>query len=283
MVGSALRGGHARGPSPVACARWLGAAGFDLRLGYVSVLIDPYLSYHRDALPGQIPVLDDLHAQAVFVTHGHLDHTYDIPSIARQTSAPIYASTSVCEALHDSGVPARQLRPLAGGRQCRVGAVSVRAIPARHVRFDAPTVWRALRRAGCDVLPLVRTYGAYPCGDVLGYEFTVPQGKVLHFGSAGWYGRELEVLHPQVALLPVQGHSRVHLEVAQAAQQLRASRLVLHHYDDCCPPLSEAVDIGPLLDDLRARLPGVEVIVPRIGEWLPLFPEVPPEIPAQER
>ena len=43
-----------------------------------------------------------------------LRHSPD--EIARHTLAPVYASAAVCAALHDSGVPARQLHPLAGVR-----------------------------------------------------------------------------------------------------------------------------------------------------------------------
>jgi L-ascorbate metabolism protein UlaG (beta-lactamase superfamily) len=251
--------------------RWLGAAGFELDLDSVKGLIDPFLSRSQDARPISHLQSTDLDAQAIFVTHGHLDHAMDVPVVARQTGASVYASTTVCAALHDLGVRARQLHPLAAGRISQIGHVSVLAVAARHVRFDLPLVGRVLRRIGWRAFRLLRVVGAYPCGDVLGYQFSTPEGSMIHFGSAGWYRSELEQLHPDVALLPLQGHSHVHELAARAAAWMRPRRVIPHHHDDFYPPLSEAIDVDRFRALMRERLPGVEVIEPPIGEWMSLF------------
>jgi L-ascorbate metabolism protein UlaG (beta-lactamase superfamily) len=251
--------------------RWLGAAGFELDLDSVRGLIDPFLSRSCDTDPVSHLRSADLDAQAIFVTHGHLDHAMDVPAIARQTGASVYASTTVCAALHDLGVSARKLHPLAAGRALQIGHVSVLAVAARHVRFDLPLLARALRRVGWRAFRLLRVASAYPCGDVLGYQFSMPEGRAIHFGSAGWYRSELERLQPDVALLPLQGHSRVHELAARAAAWMGPKRVIVHHHDDFCPPLSERVDIDRFVKLMRERLPGVEVIEPRIGEWMSLF------------
>jgi L-ascorbate metabolism protein UlaG (beta-lactamase superfamily) len=235
------------------------------------VLIDPFLSRSKRARPVLDVTVRDVEADALFVTHGHFDHAYDVPAIARQTGAPVYASTSVCESLHDLGVSARQLHPMAGGRTCRVGQVAVRAVAARHVRFDPLLVWRALRRIGRSAFSLLQTVGAYPCGDVLGYQLRASEGTVAHFGSAGWYLDQLALLEPDVALLPLQGSSRISKIVLQAAERLRPRRVIAHHHDDFFPPLSEQVDLRPFVELLALRLPDVEAVAPAIGEWMSLF------------
>jgi L-ascorbate metabolism protein UlaG (beta-lactamase superfamily) len=177
----------------------------------------------------------------------------------------------VCEALHDVGVPVRRLHPLAGSRACQVGQVSVFAFASRHARFDVPLVWRALRRTGWRALGLLRPFAEYPCGDVLGYRLKVKEGTVVHLGSAGWYQEELARLRPDVALLPLQGHSRICELVAQATEWLAPRRVIVHHFDDFYPPISEMIDVQPFVELVGRRFPGVEVVEPRIGEWMPLF------------
>ncbi|MBN1642880.1 MAG: MBL fold metallo-hydrolase [Anaerolineae bacterium] len=252
-------------------ARWLGAAGFDLQWASARVLVDPFL-----VEGARSPLLHELAGErwgidAVLVTHGHIDHARDVPTIALRTGAPVYASTSVCELLHDLGAPARQLHPLAGGRVAQLGAVTVLAVPARHVRFDLATIWAAVRRIRGRLVRCIRELAAYPCGDVLGYRLSAPEGSVVHFGSAGWYRSDLTGLQPDVALLPLQGHRRIYERVAQAAEWLGARRLVVHHHDDFYPPLSTAVDVGPFVRWMRDRLPEVEVIAPQRGRWMPLY------------
>ncbi len=251
--------------------RWLGAAGFDLDWGSFRAWVDPFLVHGERS-----PLLREMERRdpgidAIFVTHGHIDHARDVPALALRTGAPVYASTRVCELLHDLGTPVRQLHPLAGGRAAQLGTVAVLAVPARHVRFDLPTIWGALRRVRGQLLQCIREVGAYPCGDVLGYRFATAEGTVVHFGSAGWYTWTLADLRPDVALLPLQGHRRIYQQVAQAAERLSPRRLIPHHHDDFYPPLSAAVDVRPFVAWMRERLPEVEVVMARRGRWMPLF------------
>jgi L-ascorbate metabolism protein UlaG (beta-lactamase superfamily) len=249
--------------------RWLGAAGFELALEQLDACIDPF----------QVPgvgrsLLADVRRRGpdvVFVTHGHLDHARDVPALVRSAGTAVYAATRVCELLHDLGVPARQLHPLAGGRHVSFGKVSVLAVPTRHARFDPLLMLRALRRIGRHALRLLRTFGAYPCGDVLGYRFQTPGGTCVHFGTAGWYRAEMTQLRPDVAFLPLQGHTRINERVARAAAWLRPRRLVVHHHDDCCPPVTERVDAAPFVALMSRQQPAVNVVVPVLGEWFPLY------------
>jgi L-ascorbate metabolism protein UlaG (beta-lactamase superfamily) len=160
---------------------------------------------------------------------------------------------------------------LAGGREVSLGTVSVLAVPARHARFDLLTVLRSLRRMGRDAFRTVRRFAAYPCGDVLGYRLSTSGGSCAHLGTAGWYRAELMGLRPDVALLPLQGHTRIHERVARAAKWLEPRRVVIHHYDDCCPPLTEHVDPAPFVALMAQQQPPVEVVVPVVGAWFPLY------------
>jgi L-ascorbate metabolism protein UlaG (beta-lactamase superfamily) len=242
-----------------------------LRFGLTHILVDPFLSRGEEARPVLPLQAGELRADAILLTHGHYDHAYDVPMLAQGTGAPVYASAPVCDVLHDLGMPARQLRPMAAGRVWRVGEVSILAVASRHARFDPPLVWRALRRVGWQVFRVLRSMAAYPCGDVLGYQFTTVPGSVLHFGSAGWYREELERLKPDILLLPLQGHSRIYDIAAQAVGLLSPRRVIPHHFDDFYPPVSEFIDAQVFAAMMGRRMPGVEVVEPRIGEWMPLL------------
>ncbi|MBN1580993.1 MAG: MBL fold metallo-hydrolase [Anaerolineae bacterium] len=253
--------------------RWLGTAGFQLRLGTVTILIDPFLSRSQDAFPNLNLTIHDLAADAIFVTHGHFDHACDVPTVALHTRAPVYASAVVCQVLHDAGVPARQLHPLSGGRRFDVGGVGVLAFPSRHVRFDLPLVWRALGRVlhqRKNVLAALRQARGWPVGEVLGYRFAVLETSVVHLGSAGWIQQELVGLDPDVALLPLQGRSDIHRVALRMVELLHPKCVIPHHHDDFFPPFSEQIAVRPFFELVHERMPAVETVEPRIGEWMSL-------------
>lgn len=278
--------------------RWLGAAGFQLRFGAIEILIDPFLGgvtqplRSQDALPKLELTIQDLAADAVFVTHGHFDHACDVPAIALHTRAPVYASSAVCQILHDAGVPARQLHSLAAGRRCEVGNVEVLAIASRHVRFDLPLVWRVLGRVLAkpkEALALLRKARGWPMGEVLAYRFATLETSVVHLGSAGWIQNEWRRIdpagakihrdghnRPYVVLLPLQGRSDIYRVAFQMLEMLYPTHVIPHHYDDALPPVSEQIALRPFFELVRERLPGggtqppIEMVEPRIGEWMQL-------------
>jgi L-ascorbate metabolism protein UlaG (beta-lactamase superfamily) len=150
--------------------------------------------------------------------------------------------------------------------------VTILSIPCEHVRFDLPLVWKVLRRAGLgELLAFGREAAGYPCGGVLGYQFGTCGYRALHFGSAGWQRAALADMHPNVAMVPLQGHSRVCQRAAQLIELLQPKRVIAHHHDSFFPPVTEQVDTEPFFRLLRVRVPGIEAIDPCIGKWTPLF------------
>lgn len=80
--------------------RFLGHAAFELKDGDVSVLIDPFLTGN----PKAAVAADDLSPQAILLTHGHLDHFGDTPSIAKRTGADVVAVVEIANELSADGV-----------------------------------------------------------------------------------------------------------------------------------------------------------------------------------
>jgi L-ascorbate metabolism protein UlaG (beta-lactamase superfamily) len=270
--------------------RWLGTAGFELRSGGGTVLlIDPYLSRPPSARPQSHPGMTDIpRADAILVTHGHFDHAFDVPALANQLNAPVYASASVCQTLSRHGAarsvqptgvcveaapsirtapPTRTtLHPLAPGDSVQVGDLRIDALAARHVHFDLPLMLKTL----CRMLPHMRSLrpllNGWPAGQVLGFHVTAPDLSLVHFGSAGWVKGTLESLRPEVALIPIQGRSDIAQIAAQMAALLRPHTVVPHHWDDFYPPISQLVSLVPFAEALSRSLPETRLHVPQIGE-----------------
>lgn len=250
--------------------RWLGTAGFELISDTVSILVDPYLTRNPRAVPAQKLAPADLsHARAILLTHGHFDHTCDVPAIAEASGAPVYASPRVCRSLVDRGVPESRLRPCREGEAGEAGPFRFAAVPARHVTFDARLVLSTAPRCLPRLAELARLGSwRYPCGKVLGWYIEAEERKLFHMGSACLpHDLDAEV---EIFLVPVQGRSDICSVAADLVRRVKPSVVVPHHHDDFYPPLSRCIDLTPFEAELRERGLGAQVRVPSINRLMEL-------------
>ena len=254
---------------------WLGAAGFEIRTKGTVLLIDPYLTRNPRARPALDLRPSDLgQAHAIFLSHGHFDHAFDVPEIAARSGARVYCGSGVDRVLRQRGVAPERLEVIyRDGQEYVLPELEARAFFSRHVRFDAALVVKTLARRGREIFPLLRLNRAYPRGQVLAWRFRMEGKLVLHFGSAGATAEELARLSQEpvdLLLTPLQGHSRItDICYAQAAA-LRPRSVVIHHHDDFHPPLSRYIDPAPLRERVARELPGTRVIVPELNQPLTL-------------
>ncbi|RJP30248.1 MAG: MBL fold metallo-hydrolase [Actinobacteria bacterium] len=250
--------------------RWLGTAGFELSSGGATVLIDPYFTRNPKARPEQrLKPADFPHVQAVFLTHGHFDHSFDVPAVVELSGAAVFASPVVCQSLASKGVPWNRLRPCWGGESVEVGPFRFTAVPARHVTFDAhlvlSTAWKCLPH-----LPELARLGSthYPCGQVLGWYIEVESKRLFHMGSA-CLPRDLDE-KVDVFMVPVQGRTDICSVAADLVARIKPSVVIPHHHDDFYPPLSRYVDLGPFEHELRLRGLQVQVRTPALNRLMEL-------------
>jgi len=89
--------------------QWLGTAGFVLRSGNKTLLIDPYFPRNETARPFQPLVPEDFpDADAILISHGHFDHMKDVPEIVRKSNAVVYCSEKAGKTLLREGVLLRE-------------------------------------------------------------------------------------------------------------------------------------------------------------------------------
>jgi L-ascorbate metabolism protein UlaG (beta-lactamase superfamily) len=251
---------------------WYGTAGFRIETGGHVFLIDPYLTRNEKAQP-RLPICPEavVDGSEIYITHGHFDHMADVPQIARQTGATVYCSKVAAEALRKQGVADAQLVVACDTNIFEFGAYRAQCFASTHIRFDVPLIAATFLRSIPSIptkmwlLPRLRHW---PRGQVLTWRFTLEAegGRtVQHLGSAGCTEEELAWLAglgaPDVLLLPLQGHSRICEIAARAVERLRPRVVIPHHHDDFYPPLSQAVDIAPFVEAVRALPPPIEAVV----------------------
>lgn len=232
---------------------WLGTAGFIVKTKEGEISFDPFLSRG----PGQqspFTVKTFENTQALFVGHGHFDHTYDIPDIVKESDLKVYAPGLTGQILKLRGVPASRLLE-ANNKEVLFSPLKVRAFRSSHVKFDIPLIFSTLKRCTFkDCLHVGYLGLAYPKGLVQTYLFEVGGKKVLFISSGGCTDAELveyRKLEVDYLLAPLQGHSSIQELIAKQTVMIQPQVVIPHHHDDFYAPLSQNISVDVFRDHLK--------------------------------
>ncbi|MHA1298000.1 MAG: MBL fold metallo-hydrolase [Candidatus Helarchaeota archaeon] len=230
--------------------RWLLTAGFEIITDNYKILIDPYISRPRNAVPQLTSTtfsnLRD--SDAVFLSHGHFDHTFDIPLLINNSETIVYCSGPTKEMFIEkfNTNPQNFIEVKEGQTLNFDPDFKVTVIKSKHIRFNTMLIlkklfsrkfWKTKELTGYSLSSLLK----YKKGKVFGYLFEFSNGKKLfHMGSGGYYKNELEKLPKgiDIFLAPVAGREDCDKVLAKCANIFKPKMIIPHHYDDFFPPIS---------------------------------------------
>jgi len=243
---------------------WLGQAGFILRAGGTTALLDPFLAPYRgrayeSGLAAGLAEGVDL----VLCTHEHVDHfdAESAPAIATASPGAMFVvPTPIVDMVTEAGVAPDRVVGLQPGETVELAGLGIGAVPAMHgvTMQDAYGFGESLSGG------LVRFLGyVVDAGDVRLYH----AGDTIHFEGMETTLRELVI---DVAMLPINGRdpereargivgNLTEREAAWLAKEIAAGVVLPMHYD-----LFERNRGYPahLVQSVERDHPGVPVLVP---------------------
>ena len=269
--------------------KYLGAAGWEMTDGNVTILIDPYISrlklgnspanskddnrksyFETDYYESDTTSINKIITKAdyILVHHSHVDHLGDVPYIAKKTGAKVIATETSCKILKAYGIPDEQMFTVRGGEDYQFDKFSVRVIPSIHSAlndkhyFDSKTHEEELKQ------PL--KLSDFIEGTSLMFLIRFDEHKVLTAGSMNFLEREVQGLKPDI-LLPGVNFSR--LEIFKYTERLLSltnyPKIVIPtHWDNFRVPygfsqeLAIEKKINPFIEEVKAASPDSKVIIP---------------------
>lgn len=225
---------------------WLGHSAIRLTLPEERVvLIDPWLR-DNPACPKELK--EPPRCDFVALTHGHGDHTDDVPRLIDAFDPHVIAAVELCQVIGRDKPKARFAPMNIGGTQTIDG-----------VRFS---LTRAYHSSSID-LETGPVYTGMPCGVVVDVDGLAP---FYHAGDTDVFGDMrliAELLTPKIAALPIGDHFTMGpAGAAYAARLLDPAGIIPIHYGTF-PMLHGTPEAfrEALPEDLKRRL-----IVPSVGE-----------------
>lgn len=240
---------------------WYGTANLVLEEGDTKIAFDPFFglplhdTVNRDSDPLYEKEFADV--KSIFVTHGHLDHIYHIPKLCRDHDITVYCTKTPLATLKKNGVPKDRLRQIAPGWQESIGPFHITAYQGRHCIFDmplimgkifSPRIWNHFSR----LLSLGRLNARYPeRREILFYEVACMGKRIQIMGSMNLDDNTVYPTGADILILPFQGRSDQDEYALFFVNRLKPKRILLDHYDDAFPPLSETVDTSAFVENVQ--------------------------------
>lgn len=230
---------------------WYGAASLMMREGDEAIAFDPFFGMSvgcfADKEPVPLPREDFRPVTDVFVTHGHFDHIFHIPRLWEGSGFRIHCTPAPRKTLLRRGIPPERFVPANPGRTDRVASFAVTGYQSRHCRYDFPIILKTVFRTGffrhpVHLLRLVVELLRCPeKGEILMYEVSCGGKRVQVLGSLGLDRKTDYPTGADLLILPFQGRSDLEEYALGIVRRLKPRAVLLDHYDDAFPPVSDEI------------------------------------------
>jgi L-ascorbate metabolism protein UlaG (beta-lactamase superfamily) len=181
---------------------WFGQAGFRIKTpNGKMILIDPWITGGPKTPP---QYKNDLAAigpiDVVLVTHAHVDHIGDAPTVAKSNNVKLYGPADMMTPLNTLGI----LPPELSWRFNKTGSVTPLPgvkVTAVHADHSSLLVWKN---------PATDKFESHPAGEAVGYIIELENGfKIWHMGDTGLFSDMKfisDYYKPDLVLIPIGGN-----------------------------------------------------------------------------
>lgn len=252
---------------------WLGTASIRIEAEGERILFDPFVQLVGGENPNCME--DFLGDDTICITHGHLDHLMEVPEFLDGESegeATVFCGSVAADTLGKLVEDTGNVVKVEPGTRFRIGAVRLRVWEGKHAQSG---FWMGVKKLFSrrtlkyfrNALALGYLNARFPeKGQTYAYELQAEGKTVLVLGSLGLQDKVDYPVGADLLILPYQGSKYLEQEALSVVERLRPKRVMLDHFDDAFPPVSDTVDtrrFKKLMDECWSQIP---VVKPAYGK-----------------
>lgn len=250
--------------------KWMGCACFELDFGNVTVVNDPWITRNK-ATELTWEAIEK--CDYITLTHGHFDHTLDIPALLEKFGPYVLCGefTSV-PLLKWSNVNPMRIYPMSPDLELDFSDVKIKALYGRHVPLPGSADERVQRTANNPMYqndPKLIELGFWGDLEYRNFLYTTPKGtKILIWGNK-LRPEQCNILRrekPDIAILQVTEINSV-AETAELMKEIGCKIVMPHHFDF---PKDRSEKVKELKEEFAKRAPEIRYIIPQYGQWIKL-------------
>ncbi len=264
--------------NPPIDVKYIGTAGWEIRSGPTTIVIDPNYSRLASAKDDEVVQPDaaaiDTYAPAsaamVIVSHSHWDHAMDAPAVARRSGAVVLGSDSTRNYAKAYGVDDKQIVPIRGGEDYQFDGFSVRVIRSLHsALYKKHWLDPAIIPSGVKV-PMKA--GDFHDGGAFIYLVRISGRNLLFVNTANFIESDLVNVKADVAFIAPGLRSEIYDYTCRLMHAIGSPKLVFPtHFDDYQITYDAAnaeyaktvEDMKGFVGEMKACAPATTVKIPR--------------------
>jgi len=251
--------------------KWLGCACFEMDFGGVTVVNDPWITPNtKTELTWEAVEKCDY----ITLTHGHYDHTLDIPALVEKfDSRVLCGENTAIPLMRWADLNPMRVYPMSPNLELDFDGVKIKALYGRHTFLPGGAnrraeIWEQNKVNSGD--PNLIELGNWGDFEYRNFLFTTPGGtKVLIWGNGldrpDLYNTVRQI-NPDVFIMQMTTPCMVS-DTARICAELGTKVLIPHHIDFPRDYSELVVNLGK---ELARVAPNTQYVVPKYGEWVSL-------------